>query len=110
MKVGDDKAEVFFGRKSEPGPTLTADGPREEGPAHFQNFIDCVRSRQVENLRAPLEEGHLSTTICHLGNISYRLGRSVKFDGATERFVADAEADKLLGRAYRASYSLPTIT
>jgi predicted dehydrogenase len=110
MKVGDDKAEVFLGRKSEPGPTLTADGPREEGPAHFQNFIDCVRSRQVENLRAPLEDGHLSTTICHLGNISYRLGRSVKFDGATERFVADDEADKLLGRAYRAPYSLPTIT
>jgi len=110
MKVGDDKAEVFLGRKSEPGPTLTADGPLEEGPEHFQNFIDCVRSRQVENLRAPLEEGHLSTTMCHLGNISYRLGRSVKFDGAAERFVADAEADRLLGRTYRASYSLPTIT
>jgi hypothetical protein len=48
--------------------------------------------------------------VCHLGNISYRLGRSVKFDGATDRFVADDEADKLLGRAYRAPYSLPTIT
>ena len=60
MKVGDDKAEVFFGRRSEPGPTLTADGPLEEGPVHFQNFIDCVRSRQVENLRAPLEEAGTS--------------------------------------------------
>ncbi len=110
MKVGDDKAEVFFGKTSEPGPTLTADAPREEGPTHFQNFIDCVRSRNVEHLTAPLEEGHLSTAICHLGNISYRLGRSLKFDGATERFIADDEADTLLGRTYRAPYSLPTIS
>jgi hypothetical protein len=101
---------VFFGRRSEPGPTLTADVTREEGPTHFQNFIDCMRSRKLENLTAPLEEGHLSTAICHLGNISYRLGRSVRFDGATERFVGDQEADKLLGRTYRAPYSLPTIT
>ena len=67
----------------------------DEEPRHFQNFIECVRSRQAAKLTAPLEEGHLSTTLCHLGNISYRLGRSVKFDGATERFVGDEEADLL---------------
>jgi len=110
MKVGDNKAEVYFGRKSEPGPTLTSDDTREEGDVHFANFIDCVRSRKVENLRAPVEEGHLSTALCHLGNISYRVGRSVKFDGATERFVGDEEADKLLSRTYRSGYLLPVIT
>ena len=110
MKVGEEKAEVFLGRKSEPGPTLTADDTREEEQAHFENFIECVRSRKSENLRAPIEEGHFSTTLCHLGNISYRVGRSVKFDGATERFVSDEEADKLLGRKYRAPYVLPVIT
>jgi predicted dehydrogenase len=107
MKVGDESAQVFFGRKNEPGPTLTADEKRDAGQSHFENFIDCVRSRKSENLRAPIEDGHFSTTLCHLGNISYRLGRSLKFDGAAERFVRDDDADKLLGRTYRAPYVLP---
>jgi hypothetical protein len=70
--------------------------------AHFQNFIDCVRSRTAQDLKAPLPEGHFSTTLCHLGNISYRVGRSVNFDGTHERFEGDEEANKLLGRKYRA--------
>ena len=115
MKVGDDKAEVYFGRKNEPGPTLTDaesddDDADHEGQAHFENFIECVRSRKAENLKAPLVDGHLSTTLCHLGNISYRVGRSVTFDGASERFEADKEADRLLGRSYRAPYVLPDKT
>jgi predicted dehydrogenase len=110
MKVGDDRAQVYFGRKNEPGPTLTADAKGDAGQAHFENFIDCMRSRKSENLKASLEEGHFSTTLCHLGNISYRVGRSVTFDGATERFVGDEEADKLLSRTYRAPYMLPEKT
>jgi predicted dehydrogenase len=110
MKVGDRQAQVFFGRKNEPGPTLTAEEKGDAGQAHFENFIACVRARKSENLRATIEEGHLSTTLCHLGNISYRMGRSLKFDGAAERFVGDDEADTLLGRAYRAPYLLPKAT
>jgi predicted dehydrogenase len=110
MKVGDDKAEVFFGRKNEPGPTLTAEGKDDSGQVHFQNFIDCVRSRKSSALKAAIEDGHLSTTLCHLGNISYRVNRSVQFDGATERFVGDDEADTLLSRTYRAPYLLPDKT
>ena len=110
MKVGDDRAEVYFGKKNEPGPTLTADDKREEGDVHFENFIECVRSRKAGNLRASLEDGHLSTTLCHLGNISYRVGRSVKFDGTRERFEGDEEANKLLSRTYRAPYVLPDKT
>ena len=107
MKVGEDKSQVFFGRKNEPGPTLTADEKADPGQAHFENFIECVRSRKAEHLRAPLEEGHFSTALCHLGNIAYRVGRSVRFDGATERFAGDDEANKLLTRAYRAPFTLP---
>ena len=110
MKVGDDKAQVFLGRKNEPGPVLTSDEKRDSGQAHFENFIEAVRSRKADGLKAPIEDGHLSTTLCHLGNISYRVGRSLKFDGATERFVGDEEADKLLSRSYRAGYSLPEKT
>ncbi len=107
MKVGDDKAQVFFGRSNEAGPVLTADEKSDSGQAHFENFIGCVRSRQSQNLKASIEDGHFSTSLCHLGNISYRLGRSVTFDGAAERFVGDEYADKLLTRKYRAPYLLP---
>ena len=107
MKVADDRAQVFFGKKNEPGPTFVAEEKRDAGQAHFENFIDCMRSRTSENLRAPIEEGHFSTALCHLGNISCRIGRSVTFDGTSERFVRDEEADALLGRTYRAPYLLP---
>jgi predicted dehydrogenase len=107
MKVGDDKAQVFLGRRNEPGPAIAAEDVPDPGQPHFENFIGCVRSREGAKLNATIEDGHFSTALCHLGNISYRLGRSVTFDGATERFVGDEQADKLLTRSYRAPYRLP---
>ena len=47
------------------------------GADHFDNFIKAVRSRKIEDLTADIEEGHLSSALCHLGNISYRLGQVV---------------------------------
>ncbi|HEY2909952.1 MAG TPA: Gfo/Idh/MocA family oxidoreductase, partial [Gemmataceae bacterium] len=49
----------------------------EKKPAgsHFGNFIDCVRSRKSENLNAEIAVGHISAGLCHLANISYRLGK-----------------------------------
>jgi hypothetical protein len=41
---------------------------------HFANFIKAVKSRKTSDLHADIEEGHLSSAMCHLGNISYRLG------------------------------------
>jgi predicted dehydrogenase len=72
---------------------------------HLQNFLDCVRTGGRSN--ADIEEGHKSTRLCHLGNIAYRLGRTLHFDAATETIKDDAEANKLLGRAYRAPFALP---
>jgi hypothetical protein len=43
---------------------------------HWANFIDAVRSRKSSDLHAPIEEGAISTTLVHLANISYRLGRT----------------------------------
>src|SRR5688572_11033074 len=110
MKVGEDKAQVYLGHKNELGPTITVDEKRDAGQSHFENFIEVLRTRKRQDLRAPIEDGHLSTSLCHLGNIAYRVGRSLKFDGMTERFVGDAEADKLLGRTYRAPYVIPEMT
>jgi predicted dehydrogenase len=42
---------------------------------HYQNFVDAVRSRQIEDLNADILQGHLSSALCHTGNISYRLGQ-----------------------------------
>jgi len=78
----------------------------EGAGAHIQNFLDCVHSRNKPN--ADIEIGHLSTRLCHLGNIAYRVGRKLTFDGAREAFVNDPEADKLLGREYSARFEMPS--
>ena len=50
------------------------------GDDHFANFIEAVRSRRPEDLNAEISGGHLSAGLCHLGNISYRLGRAASPD------------------------------
>ncbi|MGH9663206.1 MAG: Gfo/Idh/MocA family protein, partial [Bryobacteraceae bacterium] len=72
--------------------------------AHARNFLDCVKSRQRPN--ADVEEGHRSAVMCHLGNISMRLGRSLKWDAETEQVTGDAEANGWLTRPYRAPWRL----
>ena len=47
---------------------------------HFANFLKAVRSRKLTDLNADIEEGHLSSALCHLGNISYRLGSAMSAD------------------------------
>jgi hypothetical protein len=70
-----------------------------------RNFLDCIKSRRRPD--ADIEAGHLSTTLCHLGNLSHRLGRKLRWSAATEQFVDDAEANRLLGREYRSPFVLP---
>jgi predicted dehydrogenase len=72
---------------------------------HFQAFIDSIRLGK--KCVADIEEGHKSTRLCHLGNIAYRLGRPIKFDGKTETIPGDAEATKLLSREYRKGFEVP---
>jgi predicted dehydrogenase len=103
--VNERAANVSFARASyTPVPLDTSSEPAK---SHFDNFIECVRSRKVEDLHCDIEEGHLSTAIAHLANISYRLRRQVKFDPKTETFPGDKEANALLTREYRAPYVLP---
>jgi len=54
---------------------------------NFENFINCVRTRKREDLNADILEAHLSSALCHLGNISYRLGRQVPFDSQPKEFA-----------------------
>ncbi len=61
------------------------------GGDHFENFFRAVRSRRVEELAADVLEGHLSSALCHLGNISYRLGSRVPLAEAQSRLAANSE-------------------
>ena len=98
---GYDTYEVFLGEKREKGPSRTAGGD------HFANWIKAVRSRNPADQNGPVETAHLASGLAHLGNISYRLGRQLEFDPATEKFVGDTEADAMLTREYRAPYVVP---
>ncbi len=119
--------------------------------SHFANFIDAVRSRKVSDLNADILEGHLSSALCHTGNISYRLGKThspeqirdavrdnkeladavgrmeehlaannvdlkktpatlgtvLKMDPASERFLGNSKANKMLTRKYRKPFVVP---
>jgi predicted dehydrogenase len=67
---------------------------------HFGNFVDCIRTRKRPN--ADIEEGHISASLGHMANISYRVGnRHLKFDPAQQAFINDHEADCFLKRTYR---------
>ena len=69
---------------------------------HHRNFFDAIRSGKP--LAADGETGHLSAALAHLANITTRLGRTLKFDPATEQFIRDDEANQLVRRTYRAGH------
>jgi hypothetical protein len=80
-------------------------GPAGRGSAdHYLNFVDAIRSRRAQDIHSPIEEAHISTTLVHLANASYRLGRTLRFDPAKEQVIGDEEANRLLRGSYRAPY------
>jgi predicted dehydrogenase len=78
-----------------------------ESAGHFANFIDAIRSGKSQDLACEIKEGHMSSALPHMANISHRLGRGLKFNGAAEKFVNDPEADAMLTRVYRKPYVIP---
>jgi len=74
---------------------------------NWANFIAALRTRKHEDLNAPIEEGAISTTLVHLANISYRLGRTLHFDAASYSVPGDAEANKMFRREYRKPFVVP---
>jgi predicted dehydrogenase len=74
---------------------------------HVKNFLDAVRSRDYTKLAADVEIGARAAAFCHLANIAYRVGRRLRIDPASGRFLGDAEATALGTRKYRAPYVVP---
>ncbi|MSU51568.1 MAG: hypothetical protein EXS37_21175 [Opitutus sp.] len=73
--------------------------PGDGGGTHVKNFFDAVRSRRQQDLAAPVETGHLSASLCHFGNISYRAGEpapTASIDEAIGAFPAAAEIHREL--------------
>jgi len=71
---------------------------------HYRNFIEAVKSRNdpIE----PVEIGHRTASLCHLGNIAMRLKRKITWDPQAEQCPGDAEANTLLQRPYRPPWTL----
>ncbi|MCH8924127.1 MAG: hypothetical protein IIA67_13390 [Planctomycetes bacterium] len=66
------------------------------GGNHFANFLAAVRSRNHEDLNADIEQGHLSSALCHLGNISYRLGEQLSVPEVKERLEGLQTSEQVL--------------
>ena len=75
----------------------------------FDYFFRAVRSRKPEDMSVSTLDAHYSCVHCHLGNLSYRLGRSLEFDPKSEHFK-DAEANKLVKRDYRPGFEVPQVS
>ncbi len=77
-------------------------------PEHQENFLDCVRSRELPN--ADIAEGHQTCLMIHYGNISYRLGgQKLAIDPAADQIVDNADAMKLFRRRYRKPWVLEEV-
>jgi len=103
MTVNGNDYQIFLGRNEKPEPSQGV----SRSESHMANFLKAVRSRNREDLNADILEGHLSSALCHLGNVAYRLGRKLTFDPKTETFVGDEEANMYLTRNYRPPFVVP---
>jgi hypothetical protein len=66
------------------------------GGDHFGNFVKAVRSRNIADLNADIVEGHLSSAMCHLGNISHRLGTPTQFTDKPRAFSIKSADDAMV--------------
>jgi len=71
---------------------------------HHLNFIECVKSRNEPT--APVEVGHGTAVMCHIANVAMKLGRKLDWDPATEQFINDDEANRMLTPAMRSPWTV----
>ena len=99
------KIEVTGERRKRIEHGITPEAQNHE--KHVANFVACIHSGERPN--ADIEIGHLTSSLCHLGNIATRLGRRLEFDGEREAMQRDPEADQLLTGQYRRHWATPEI-
>jgi hypothetical protein len=99
---------TFLGVSRKPGPSRVDTDDLLANLPHIRNFVHAMRTRNHKDLTADVEQGHRSTSLSHLANISYKVGRGLAFDPQSERF-SDIEANSYLKRVYREPYVMPEI-
>jgi predicted dehydrogenase len=116
LEINNDSWKAFRKREKEPFAGSADSGAKRvdvtstvggDDEGHWGNFIDAIRAGKMESLNCDILEGHYSSALPHLANISYRLGRGLNFMGDYEKFANDPEADKMLTRVYRRPYIVP---
>src|SRR5690606_13356728 len=103
MSKSVNKWQAFMGKNREPG---------EQGEGlgnHYENFINAVVANNQKLAKADIREWFYSCALIHLGNIAYRLGRSLDFDPVKMKFKNDPAADAMLSREYREPFLIPDI-
>jgi hypothetical protein len=71
---------------------------------HAKHFLECIRGKETPHTTALI--AHRATNIAHIGNISYKTGRKLKWDPEKEVFPGDKEANEMLRRVPRAKWAL----
>jgi predicted dehydrogenase len=106
LEISGDSWHAFRNREKEPfaGSQEVTD---ELSIKHYANFLEAIRSGNKEHMNCSIIEGFYSGALPLLANISYRVGRQLKFRGENEKFVNDPEADLMLTREYRYPYIVP---
>jgi len=75
--------------------------PEGSGGTHMGVWFHTIRTRNTQQLNAPVEIGHRSATLCHLANIAMTLGRGLQWDPEEERFSDDEQANRMTWRPMR---------
>ena len=73
-------------------------------PDHVRNFLDCIKSRN--DPISPVEDGHRTATVCHLGNIAMQLKRKITWNPEQEEVAGDSDAAALLTKPMRGPWRL----
>ena len=94
------------GHRNEPV-SVKIEPKAQDDLTHVGNFCEAIRGGA--KLNADALTGHLTSSLCHLGNMATRLGRSLDFDPQAERFTSDLEANSLVGRTYREHWGRPRV-
>jgi len=113
VEILGTKGFMYFGRHGGGwqvydgnGELVHSEHGRQADKEHQDNFIECIRTRKRPN--ADVEIGHQSVLLCHMANISYRLGnKRLEFDAATESFKNCDQANKYIKREYRQGWTIP---
>ncbi len=88
-------------------PEEQASGSRAHTLDHVRNFLNSVKSRQ-EPIE-PVEVGHRTASLCHIGNFALLLNRKLRWDPEKEIFPGDAEANAMLERPMREPWTMPEV-